>query len=455
MNDYLQFIKTKKHSTQDVGLSNYSLNNNMFDFQKYITEILLKKGRGAGFLDTGIGKTLIELVIAENYVKQTNKRVLIITPLSIAFQFVNEAKKFGIEDVSYSKTGELTSKIVICNYERLSKFNSKDFICVILDESSILKNAEGSLRTSIIYFLRKVKYRYLFTATPSPNDYEELGNSSEALGNLGYMDMLSKFFTNAENNIKPQNIGVKWYLKPHAYKFFFQWVTTWAIAMQKPSDLGFSDEKFILPNLIENDAFIQNYTNWSVNGQPTFFGIQAKTMSEIREENKKTISERCELAVELSSKYDTTVYWCNYNPESSLLHRLDKDSVELLGGMSIDKKEGILSDFAKGNIAKLITKPTITGFGLNWQHCGHTVYFPTFSFEQYYQAIRRFWRFGRTEDVIVDRVMSNGMNRVMIAHKEKAKKAIELFAQLKAAINSEYKLDFSKFTETVNKPKFM
>jgi len=455
MKTYLNFIKSKVHSTQNSGLSKFSINENMFDFQKYITEILIKKGRGAGFLDTGTGKTLIELCIAHNYAIQTNKRVLIITPLAVAFQFIKEAEKFGISDIAYSKDGALKTKIVVCNYERLSKFSSKDFICVILDESSILKNSEGALRTDIIFFLKKVKYRYLFTATPSPNDFEELGNSSEALGNLGYTDMLNKFFSNSENTIKPQDIGIKWILKTHAYKYFFQWISTWAIAMKKPSNLGFSDKGFELPNLIENDNYIKKYTNWNIGGQPTFFGIQAKTMSEVRDEQRKTIVERCELAYELASKHKISVYWCNRINESSLLHKLDKDSVELKGSMDIDKKESILLDFAKGNISKLITKSTITGFGLNWQHCAHTIYFPTFSYEQYYQAIRRFYRYGQVNDVTVDRVLSNGMNRVLIAHKEKAKKAVELFQQLQLAINSEYKIDFSKFTEDVNKPKFL
>lgn len=233
MNSYQEFLKSKQHSIGNFGIDPNYTNSNLFDFQQYIADYSIKKGRCANFLDTGLGKTLIELVIAKNYVNATNKPVLIITPLAVAYQFIKESEKFDIDDVEYSKVGKFTNKIVICNYERLHYFNSIDFDCVICDESSLLKNCDGATRNFVTAFLKKVQYRYLFTATPSPNDYVELGTSSEALGYLGYSDMLTKFFTNNEDTISPMNIGTEWILKGHAKENFFKWVSGWSISMRK------------------------------------------------------------------------------------------------------------------------------------------------------------------------------------------------------------------------------
>jgi hypothetical protein len=248
MNDYHQFLESKRHSSVNYGIEANFIPDGMFDFQKHVTEYGIKKGRCAQFLDTGLGKTIIELTTAKNYIQHTNKPVLIITPLAVAFQFIKEAKKFNIDDIQYSKDGKFKSKIVVCNYERLDKFDYTDFDCVILDESSILKNFEGAIKNQITSFLKKVKYRYLFTATPSPNDYIELGTSSEALGYLGYTDMLGKFFKNNNNNavkigqVDKARLGMDWYLKPHAERDFWRWVSSWSISMKKPSDFGFSDD---------------------------------------------------------------------------------------------------------------------------------------------------------------------------------------------------------------------
>ena len=235
--NYEEFLESKKHSSIDYGIDTNYITEGMFDYQKYVSEYAIKKGRCAVFLDTGLGKTIIELTIATNYAKATNKPVLIITPLAVAFQFIKEAEKFGIDDIEYSKDGNFKSKIVVCNYERLENFDSSKFDCVILDESSILKNFEGATKNLITAFLKKVKYRFLFTATPSPNDYIELGTSSEALGYLGYMDMLTKFFKNNQNNvaklsqISKARQGEEFYLKAHAEKDFWRWIASWSISM--------------------------------------------------------------------------------------------------------------------------------------------------------------------------------------------------------------------------------
>jgi hypothetical protein len=452
---YEQFIESKRHSIQDFGIEAKYIPDTMFDYQGYVTNHMTRKGRYAGYLDTGTGKTFVELVIAYNYAVATNKRILIICPLAVAFQFIKEAAKFGFDDIEYSKEGKFTKKIVICNYERLHYFNESDFECVICDESSILKNAEGFTSASVTSFLRKIKYRFLFTATPSPNDYVELGTSSEALGYLGYVDMLTKFFTNNQDTISPMGIGVEWRLKGHAKKAFFEWVSSWSISMRKPSDLGFDDSRHILPELIVNDYYVENKKPLIINGQAQLFNIVAKTRSEIAAENRSTIFERCEKAAELASAHDTTVYWCNLNTEADLLAELDKNAVQVSGSMKLEKKEEILLAFSEGQIKKLITKARITAFGLNWQHCNHTVFFPGFSYEQYYQAIRRFWRFGQQREVYADRVTSDGQIRIIQALDAKAKKSDELFSELNANINRKYEVKKTAFDKEISIPSFL
>ena len=397
---------------------------------------------------------LIQLSIAKNIIQHTNKKVLILTPLAVAFQFILEAEKLGIDDIEYSKDGKHTKKIVLCNYERLHYFNSEDFIGVILDESSILKNFDGATKWAVTKFMKKIPYRFLSTATPAPNDYIEFGTSSEALGYFPYMDMLTKFFANNENNVRPQDIGTKWYLKPHAKNQFFSWLNQWAVFIKKPSDIGFSDERYVLPNLIENKVFVRNKKNWVINGQIMMFNGIAKTMTEVKEEQRGTIEERCEKASELAQG-KTSVYWCNFNDEGDLLDQLDKDAVQLKGGMTIEKKEDILLNFANGNIQRIITKPKITSFGLNWQHCNHTVYFPTWSYEQYYQSIRRFWRFGQQNDVTVDLVLSDGQKRVIDTLLYKTNKAIEFNKLIQSNVNGLVDLSKKEFTKEIIKPTFI
>lgn len=453
--EYLEFLSTKQHKASKHGIEPIFMPDYLFDFQQYVANYAIEKGRSGIFLDTGLGKTIIELIVAYNYLKKFNKHILIITPLAVAFQFLKEAEKFSIDDVSYSRDGKLKTKIVICNYEQLDKFNPNDFVCVLLDESSILKNYDGAYRQEITNFMRYIQYRFLFTATPSPNDFIELGTSSEVLGYLGYTDMLTKFFANNENNIRPTDIGVKWYLKPHAKNKFFDWVSGWSISMRKPSDLGFSDEKFILPELSMNYYPVKNENDMSINNQLLLFNIVARRMPEVREEQKATIENRCIKAVELANNYDTSVYWCNFNSEGDLLEKLDTNAKQIHGSMSAEKKEELLLAFANGEIKKLITKPKMTAFGLNWQHCNHTVYFPTFSYEQYYQAIRRFWRFGQTKPVVVDLVYSDGQKRVLDSLMIKTQKANELFSKLNSHLHQTYTPDVAQYNKQIKLPNFL
>lgn len=445
---YLDFIDSKRHTTCDFGFDPVFMPDMAFDFQQSIITKALKKGRIGVFADTGLGKTLMLVTIAHNVVLKTNKKVLILTPLAVAFQFIAEAEKIGIDDIEYSKDGKHSKKIVICNYERLHLFNPDDFEAVLLDESSILKNFQGRIKNQITSFIKKVKYRFLTTATPSPNDFIELGTSSEALGYMGYMDMLGKFFKNNQNTVDSnnRNIGEKFYLKPHAEASFFEWVNTWSVMIKRPSDIGFSDDRYLLPNLIKNKHVVKNESLLVDGNQNNLFKKEAKTMTEIRQEQKATERERCEKALELAEG-KTSVYWCNTNNESDILKRGDSEAVEIRGNQSIEKKEEILKAFADGEIKRLITKAKMTGMGLNWQHCNHSVFFPTFSYEQYYQSVRRFWRFGQTKDVTIDLVISEGQTRVTQALEEKQIKAEKLYENLVKNVNHTY-IDYVKENTT-------
>lgn len=453
---YQDFIQSKRHSAQDQGIAPTWLPDAMFPFQGHVAEYAIRKGRAAGFLGTGLGKTLIELSIATNYVRHTNRPALILTPLAVAGQFVEEAEKFDIDDVAHTRDGRYRSKIVLCNYERLHLLDPSDFVCVILDESSILKNDEGKTRLAVTQFLRKTPYRFLFTATPSPNDYIELGTSSEALGQMGFADMVTRFFRNAKGSLDLNSAASSdFHLKPHAERDFFRWVASWSISMLKPSDLGFSDEGYILPPLRERDHVIQNENPLAIGGQGSLFAMPAKSFRETKAEVKATIGQRCGLAVDLAKAHPTTVYWVNLNDEAAAIMGMDANAHEIKGKMSIDQKEEMLMAFSHGEIKKLVTKPSITAFGLNWQHCGHTTYFPTDSYEQYFQAVRRFWRFGRVDEVVADRIYSDGQVLTMQRQIEKHQKAVQLYANLIQQSNQPFTMQAVGFDKPFNLPQFI
>ena len=457
MNDYEKFLESKRHSIGNSGFKANFIPDCAFDFQAYIIEKSIQKGRIGVFADTGLGKTLIQISIAYNIVRHTNKKVLILTPLAVGFQFIKEALDREItDDIEISKNGKHSKKIVICNYERLHYFNPDDFVGVICDESSILKNFDGKIKNQITSFIKKIPYRFLSTATPSPNDFIELGTSSEALGYMGYVDMLGKFFKQNNNAVDStnRNIGEKFYLKPHAEESFFAWVNQWSIMCKMPSDLGFSDEKHVLPELILNKHLVTNDSLLEVNGQIQMFNRPAKNFNEIRTEVKQTIQKRCDKALELADG-KTSVYWVNRNEESKILRLSDPEAVEIIGSQSIDQKEEILKAFAEGQIKRLITKAKMTGMGLNWQHCNHSVFFPTFSYEQYYQAIRRFWRFGQKNDVTIDMVISDGQTRVLEALEQKTQKSIQLHKNLTDNVNKTFTHVTKEFNKDLILPNFI
>lgn len=432
--DYTQFLREKSQAGADSGFAPLWMPDFLFDYQHALTDWSIRKGRAAKLADCGLGKTPMGLVWASNVARKTGRPVLYLTPLAVAPQTVGEAEKFGIE-ARQSRDGSSAGHVVVANYERLHLFNASDFGGVVCDESSILKNFGGERRGQITQFMRKAPYRLLQTATAAPNDYIELGTSSEALGYLGYMDMLNRFFRNDMGNSSTgRNHGntMKWRLKGHAEEPFWRWVCSWARAMRRPSDLGFSDERFRLPALQEVEHIVE--TEKLADGM--LFALPAADLREQREERRRTLQERCEkVAALVNGTGKPALVWCHLNEEGDALERLIPDALQVSGSDSDDAKEERLTAFSRNQARVLITKPKIGAWGLNLQHCAHVVYFPSHSFEQYYQAVRRCWRFGQKSPVRVDIVATEGERGVMRNLQRKAEQSDAMFSRLVAEMS--------------------
>lgn len=437
-----EYFKFKENKAQNIKYSGFEISENkinskLYPFQNFVTRWALKKGKAAIFADCGLGKTPMQLEWAQKIIEKTNKPVMIITPLAVSTQTVREGEKFGV-DCQRSTNGVYSGKrVIVTNYERLHYFRPDDFSGVVCDESSIMKNFDGKLKSDITEFMRTRPYRLLCTATASPNDYIELGTSAEALGELGRMDMLGMFFKNDENSLHPIWWGARWRFKAHAEKPFWKWVVSWARAFRRPSDLGFEDGAFILPELIEREHVVKADTPRG----GYLFDLPAVTMQEQREERKLTLEKRCELVSELVAHKKPAVCWGHLNAETDLMEKLIPDSKQISGDDPDEAKEEKLLAFSNGQLRVLITKPKIGAFGLNWQHCAHETFFPSHSFEQYYQGTRRCWRFGQKNKVVIDIVTSEGELGVMKNLQRKAAAADKMFSVLVAEMMNELKLD--------------
>ncbi|MEA1999438.1 MAG: helicase, partial [Euryarchaeota archaeon] len=423
----------------------------LFPFQEFIVDWAVRKGRAAIFADCGMGKSPMELVWGQNIIEKTNKPVLLITPLAVSYQMLNEADKFGVE-ACRAETEPSKAIIHITNYEKLHYYNPSEYGGVILDESSILKNFGGKRRRQITEFMRVIPYRLLGTATAAPNDWVELGTSSEALGYLGYQDMIGKFFTHRQSYRSGKRQD--YYIKGWAAKGpFWEWVGSWAMAARKPSDLGFDDNGFILPPLIENDIKIGA-------SEPTpgmLIDMPAVGFHEELEATKRTIKDRCEAVVERVSEHDVSMVWCNRNAEGDLLEKIIPNSVQIAGRHSEEQKVEAAKWFVHGKEQKriLISKPSIFGFGMNFQHSSHATYFPTHSYEGYYQATRRQWRFGQEKPVTIDRIYTNGGKRMLKNLKRKSEQAEEMFEDLIKFMGSNLTLKSNYEQKEINIPSWM
>ena len=463
--NYHEFLESKAQLGGEWGFAPTFMPDCLYDWQAYLVEWALKKGRAALFEDCGLGKTLQMLVWAQNIVEHENKPVLILTPLAVAPQTVSEGAKFGIE-AERSKDGTFTAgaKIVVTNYDRLHYFDANDFAGCVCDESSILKNYDGAIKATVTDFMRKMKFRLLASATAAPNDYIELGTSSEALGHLGYIDMLKMFFKSNDNSFAQggtthtrfsgsKSFGGKFRFRGHAERDFWRWVCSWARAVQKPSDVGFDDGDFILPPLLTN----QHVVKASIPNPEYLFDMPARGLSEQRAERRRSIKDRCELAAGIiNDRTEPSIAWCHLNDEGDMITDMIPDAVQVAGSDHDDAKEERFAAFEAGEIRVLVSKPKIAGLGLNWQHCNHQTFFPSHSFEQWYQAIRRCWRFGQTKPVTVDVISSEGEADVLKNLQRKSDQASKMFAQLVELMNNELNLKkIDKNTQPITKPNWL
>jgi len=479
MTEYEKFLDGKSQGANLHGFDPIVIPDFLKDFQAHLTGWSVRRGRSAMLCDCGMGKTPMQLVWAENVVRKTNGRVLILTPLAVAKQTEREAVKFGIE-AKRSVAGELASKITVTNYERLDQFNPSDFEGVVCDESSILKNFGGATRQQITRFTSKTPYRLLCTATAAPNDYTELGTSAEALGELSHSDMLRRFFKylddkgqkselkhqeEAEGAIAQngeyyqklayrvaQTIG-QWRLKHHAVVPFWRWVASWAKAARKPSDLGpFDDSEFVLPPL-------NQYCHTIKPGSPPpgmLFSVPAFGLGAERDERRRTLKERCDFARDLVNHDRPAVIWCHMNAEGDMLEEVIPGARQIAGSTPDDEKVDIYDAFGTGKLRVLIIKPKIGAWGLNWQHCNHVVTFATHSYEQHYQSVRRCWRFGQKLPVRLDVIAVEGEARVMANMEAKAQRAERMFEALVREMNASTRIErIEEYTKKTENPKWL
>lgn len=454
MSEYAQFLERKAQIGGEHGFRPVWMPPFLREFQSALVEWAVLKGRGALLADCGLGKTPMQLVWAENIARHTGGRVLILTPLAVAHQTSREGEKFGIE-VTRSADGK-PHRITVANYERLHLFSASDFVGIVCDESSILKNFDGSTKAAVTEFARKMRYRLLATATAAPNDYIELGTSSEALGYLGYMDMLNRFFKNDLNNSATGRMRgevIKWRLKGHAETPFWRWVCSWARAIRRPSDIGFPDQEFTLPPLMEREILVESESK----APDMLFSLPAVGLKEQREERRRTIDDRCaEVARLVNGTGSPALVWCHLNDEGDRLEEMIPDAVQISGKDSDDGKEDKLMSFADGKARVLITKPKIGGFGLNFQHCAHVTFFPSHSFEQYYQGVRRCWRFGQNRPVSVDVVTTEGERSVLANLQRKAANADRMFSNLVTEMRNAQAIDGRRrFTNELSVPDWL
>ncbi len=438
--NYQAFLQAKQHLGAEHGFAPLWMPDKLFPFQNALTDWAIRKGRAALLCDCGLGKSFMQLVWAENVARKMDKPVLVLAPLAVGGQTVKEGEKIGVE-CAHLRDGLISgaARVIVTNYQKLHLFNPSDFAGCVCDESSILKNFDGSTRQAVTDFMRKLPYRLLCTATAAPNDYIELGTSSEALGELGCTDMISKFFKKSEKTLshKDEHRRGLYRFRGHSERDFWRWVCFWARACRKPSDLGFDDAGFALPVLSMREHVVESKRK----AEGMLFDIPASNLQEQREELRRTIQERCEMAADLINAHKRpAVAWCHLNDESKILTRLIDGAVEVEGSDTDEKKEEAFMAFSSGQIRVIVTKPTIAGFGLNWQHCAHQTTFPSHSYEQFYQCFHRSWRFGQKNPVTIDLISTEGQSGVLANLKQKTEQADKMFDRLVSLMRNELKI---------------
>ena len=398
--EYEDFIASKSLAMEPCGFEPGEINPMLFEFQRDIVRWACRKGRAAIFADCGLGKTPMQLEWAHQVLAHEGSgSVLILAPLAVAQQTAREGHKFGIPVKVCRTQADVVDGVNITNYEMMGHFDAASFVGIVLDESSILKSYTGAIRNEIIESFKQTKYRLACTATPAPNDHMELGNHSEFLGVMSRTEMLAMFFVHDGGNTS------SWRLKGHAKREFWRWVASWAVLIKKPSDLGYSDDGFALPELKVQTHLIES--GWQ--DEERLFAVAATTLTDQAKARRGTVEQKADFIAQMvNSSEEPWLVWCDMNTESEHLAMSIHDAVEVRGSDSPDFKAAAMMGFADGTIRVLVTKPSIAGFGMNWQHCSRMAFCGlSHSYEQFYQATRRCWRFGQTRDVEVHVVVTD------------------------------------------------
>lgn len=422
--DYAAFLAAKAIVDLPTGIDREpALPEAMFAFQRDITGWALRRGRAALFAGTGLGKTIMELGWGDAIRVETRRPILHFAPLAVSAQIVREAEKFGMRARLVTSSLDVDpDHVCVVNYQKMQHFNLADFGATVLDESSILKSVDGHYRSELIAATASVPFRLAATATPAPNDFMELGNHAEFLGVMSYTDMLATFFVHDGGDTK------SWRLRGWAEDEFWKWLASWAVAFRKPSDLGYADDGYDLPPLTYHEHVVASAAPIP---DGMLFAPPALTLQERLVARRESISERVARAIELTPADRPFVWWCNLNDESAALAGGIDGAVEVRGSDDADAKERKLLDFADGKIRVLVTKPSIAGFGLNWQHCADTGFVGlNDSFEQLYQSVRRFWRFGQSIAVNCHLVRGEREGAVLANLRRKEAEAERMYASM-------------------------
>lgn len=417
--NYLDFLQSKEWMHKTKGFNPSCLPSDLFPFQREIVEWACRQGKAAIFADCGLGKTLMQL----SWAASVPGDVLILAPLAVSDQTKQEGVKFGIDVTRCDDNSDVRPGINITNYERLSKFDCSRFAGIVLDESSILKNYTGKTRNEIIDTFRATPFKLACTATPAPNDFMEFGNHCEFLDVKSRTEMLAEYFVHDGGETQ------KWRLKGHAAKPFWQWISSWAVKFAKPSDLGFSDEGFELPEL----RIVEHFVRADYHQQGFLFPMVANTLAERRDARKLTIEARARKTADLiaAKTQEPWVVWCNLNDEADAIMSMIPDAVEIRGSHNPEAKRERMIDFSNGRTRVLVTKPSICGFGMNWQHCSNTAFLGlSDSYEDFYQVIRRFYRFGQTKPVTAHVVIADTEGAVVANIKRKEAQAANFASEM-------------------------
>ena len=427
MSDYGAYIARKLSRVPPTGIaSGFSVPASLFPHQSALTAWAIRRGRAAIFADTGLGKSRMQLGWADAVARHTKRPVLILAPLAVAPQTVAEGASIGVE-VAHCRDGAEAhgQRIVVTNYDRLHRFDADAFGAVVLDESSCIKHHNTKTLRTLLHAFKDTPFKLCATATPAPNDWTELGTHAEFLGICTRQEMLAEFFTHDGGDTSV------WRLKGHARSIFWRWVCAWGALVRRPSDLGFADDAYALPPLHLHEHTVE--ADMPTNGM--LFASEAQSLSERREARRLSIEDRVRdcAAIVNEDRAEPWVVWCDLNAEGDMLTKAIDGAVQIAGADSVEDKEARLADFAAGRIRVLVSKPSICGFGLNWQHAARMAFVGvTDSFESYYQAVRRCWRFGQRRDVHVHVFASSAEGAVVSNLKRKERDALQMAEQLSA-----------------------